>query len=151
MENESALKVLEHKLNDYAYGYEDFKVPFELMVNITLSEYRALVKSDAVSRAEIERHKKDAETYKEIADKLNKENVLLKGQLQATVKDNNEIKCEVIEEALDLVNVVVTQLKSENNEVDWGFTGGAAVAFTRVRKALRAKKEEYKNEQLNNI
>lgn len=103
MENESTLKVLEYKLNDYAYGYEDFKVPCELMVNITLSEYRTLVKSDAVSRAEIDRHKKDAETYKEIADKLNKENVLLKGQLQAVIKDENRIKFEILREVFNEV------------------------------------------------
>lgn len=142
MENESALKVLEYKLNDYAFGYEDFKVPFELMVNITLSEYRALVKSDAVARAEIERLKAEVEKFKSTADKLNKENVLLKGQLQAITKDELAIKNKVLDEVRENVIRDNEIFKVEHNETE------DVVTVKDFLFTLKKMKEGYQIEQV---
>lgn len=72
MENMEAVinKVMDKKDN-YAYSGDDFAAPTEIMVTITLHEYRELVENNSYRR-------KDVERLREKCEELKKENRELK-------------------------------------------------------------------------
>ena len=72
MENMEAVinKVMDKKDN-YAYSGDDFAAPTEIMVTITLHEYRELVENNSYRR-------KDVECLREKCEELKKENRELK-------------------------------------------------------------------------
>ena len=87
MENMEAVinKVMDKKDN-YAYSGDDFAAPTEIMVTITLHEYRALVENNIYSR-------KYAERLVEKCERIEKENKELKesGKNKETLADINAI------------------------------------------------------------
>lgn len=83
MKSEVKNVVLEKKIENYYFEDKNFSAPGELMITITLKEYRELVQKVATSDARI----KDVENDKY---ERNKENENLK-------KEVDELKCKLYE------------------------------------------------------
>lgn len=83
--------VLEKKLNTYSSNEDNFKVSQELTVEITLNEYRGLVRSDATRKEAID---------KANSDKYERENKIkeLTAQVESLKAENYELK-KALEEA----------------------------------------------------
>lgn len=62
--------ILNKKIDSYDYEKDDFKAPGEITVEITLNEYRHLVKEYATKRYDIERTEKDKYTREDENKKL---------------------------------------------------------------------------------
>lgn len=77
--------ILDKKLDGYGTNLENFTASGELMVSITLSEYRKLVANDATRAADIKNAEKDK--YER-----NEENKNLKAQLAELKAENYELK-----------------------------------------------------------
>lgn len=106
MENISVKDViLEKKLDNYSYSKDNLQANGELMVTITLNEYRALIKEVATKQSDIEKANKDKytresenEKLKEEVNRLKAECYELQGGLklvegnEVTVADEEELK-----------------------------------------------------------
>lgn len=157
MERETDKSILDCKLEDVAYSsYDDFKAPGELMVTITLHEYRDLIEKRVTSETAIDKFvvkvmdlKEEKKKLMEKLDSLNKEKVLFKGQLQATVEDERRIKCKALDEIFDQVNAEMNSyLADHHDELQKGdiFCEGVSAAFTEFVRKLREIREVFENE-----
>lgn len=89
------------KINEYGTNLNDFKIESELTVEITLSEYRELIKSKATKEAEIDKANKDKYTRESENQKLRNQNKYLEMKLFEYRKrygEIEEIKEEIEEE-----------------------------------------------------
>ncbi len=73
--------LLKRKLDSYSSELKDFKAENELTVEITLNEYRELIKSKATKEADIDKANKDKYTRESENEKLKKENKELEMKL----------------------------------------------------------------------
>lgn len=95
MENISVKDViLEKKMSGYDVALDDFKASQELMVEITLSEYRHLVisaatREQAIKSAESDKYTREAEikALKTQVESLKGENYELKKQVESTIRE----------------------------------------------------------------
>ena len=82
MENTTIIEtVLNKKIEGYRFEENNFKAASEIMVEITLKEYRDLVKSDATRSTEIEKANSDKYSREEENRALKEENAALKAEL----------------------------------------------------------------------
>ena len=95
-------KIIENK-TDYMRNVDNFIVENELTVTITLSEYRQLVKNDAISQRQIDEANGDKYTRERQIEQLEEENKKLKSELYELQKyydvlaeDHKELRNEVI-------------------------------------------------------
>lgn len=77
--------ILDKKLDGYGINNDNFKASSEIMVEITLNEYRDLVSSKATKNSDIEKVNKDK--YER-----DKENESLKKQLEELKLENYEMR-----------------------------------------------------------
>lgn len=77
--------ILNKKLDNYGTNFDNFAASGELLVSITLSEYRKLVTNNATREADIKNAEKDK--YER-----NEENKNLKAQIAALKAENYELK-----------------------------------------------------------
>ena len=80
------------KINEYGTNLNDFKIESELTVEITLSEYRELIKSKATKEAEIDKANKDKYTRESENQKLRNQNKYLEMKLFEYRKRYGEIE-----------------------------------------------------------
>lgn len=90
MDNSSLNIVLEKKLDDYNAKNEDFLAPQELTVTITLSEYRALVSSNATREEAIKEANNKSWKYRNENEKLKEEVAELKAKLYELTLEQEE-------------------------------------------------------------
>lgn len=90
MDNSSVNIVLEKKLDDYNAKKGDFLAPQELTVTITLSEYRALVSSDATREKAINEANSEMWKYRNENEKLKEEVAELKAKLYELTLEQEE-------------------------------------------------------------
>lgn len=82
MENISVKDVvLEKKMNDYSHNHNNFAAPSEIMVTITLNEYRNLVEQAATRKIAIDAAEHDKYTRNQENEQLRKEVAALKAEL----------------------------------------------------------------------
>lgn len=82
MENTTIIEtVLNKKIEGYRFEENNFKAASEIMVEITLKEYRDLVKSDATKSTEIEKANSDKYLREKENQDLKEENAALKAEL----------------------------------------------------------------------
>lgn len=95
--------LMSKKLDSWGSNLNDFKVEKELTVEITLNEYRELIKSKATKETDIEKANKDKYTREEENKKLKKQNKELESKLFEYIrkfgdleedKDNEEVEDE---------------------------------------------------------
>lgn len=91
------------KLDSWGSNLNDFKAEKELTVEITLNEYRELIKSKATKETDIEKANKDKYTREEENKKLKKQNKELESKLFEYIrkfgdleedKENEEVEDE---------------------------------------------------------
>lgn len=73
--------LLKRKLDSYSSKNEDFKAENELTVEITLNEYRELIKSNATKEADLKKANEAKYTREDENKKLKKENKELEMKL----------------------------------------------------------------------
>ena len=73
--------LMSKKLDSWGSSLNDFKAEKELTVEITLNEYRELIKSKATKETDIEKANKDKYTREEENKKLKKQNKELESKL----------------------------------------------------------------------
>lgn len=82
MENATIIEtVLNKKIEGYQFEENNFKATSEIMVEITLKEYRDLIKSDATKSIEIAKANSDKYLREEENRALKEENAALKAEL----------------------------------------------------------------------
>lgn len=82
MENTTIIEtVLNKKIEGYRFEDNNFKAASEIMVEITLKEYRDLIKSDATKSTEIEKANSDKYLREKENQDLKEENAALKAEL----------------------------------------------------------------------
>lgn len=95
--------LMSKKLDSWGSNLNDFKAEKELTVEITLNEYRELIKSKATKETDIEKANKDKYTREEENKKLKKQNKELDSKLFEYIrkfgdleedKDNEEVENE---------------------------------------------------------
>ncbi len=95
--------LMSKKLDSWGSNLNDFKAEKELTVEITLNEYRELIKSKATKETDIEKANKDKYTREEENKKLKKQNKELESKLFEYIrkfgdleedKDNEEVEDE---------------------------------------------------------
>lgn len=95
--------LMSKKLDSWVSNLNDFKAEKELTVEITLNEYRELIKSKATKETDIEKANKDKYTREEENKKLKKQNKELESKLFEYIrkfgdleedKDNEEVEDE---------------------------------------------------------
>ena len=84
MDNESIL--LDKKVKEYGFNENNFSAPSELMVTITLDEYRKLVSNDATREQAIKKAEADKYERNNQIEHLTKEVAALKAELYETKK-----------------------------------------------------------------
>ena len=94
--------LLNKKIESYSGSdLKDFQAEDELLVEITLNEYRRLIKETAVKDYEIEQANRNKYTREDENKKLKQENQKLERQLFEYKKQYGELK---VEESEDLEN-----------------------------------------------
>mgnify|MGYP001661124724 CR=1 FL=1 len=95
--------LMSKKLDSWGSNLNDFKAEKELTVEITLNEYRELIKSKATKETDIEKANKDKYTREEENKKLKKQNKELESKLFEYIrkfgdleedKENEEVEDE---------------------------------------------------------
>lgn len=95
--------LMSKKLDSWGSNLNDFKAEKELTVEITLNEYRELIKSKVTKETDIEKANKDKYTREEENKKLKKQNKELESKLFEYIrkfgdleedKDNEEVEDE---------------------------------------------------------
>lgn len=95
--------LMSKKLDSWGSNLNDFKAEKKLTVEITLNEYRELIKSKATKETDIEKANKDKYTREEENKKLKKQNKELESKLFEYIrkfgdleedKDNEEVEDE---------------------------------------------------------
>lgn len=95
--------LMNKKLDNWGSNLNDFKAEKELTVEITLNEYRELIKSKATKETDIEKANKDKYTREEENKKLKKQNKELESKLFEYIrkfgdleedKENEEVEDE---------------------------------------------------------
>ena len=102
MENTTIIEtVLNKKIEGYRFEENNFKAASEIMVEITLKEYRDLVKSDATREEAIKKADSDKYLREEENRALKEENAALKAELyemkkrfESFVEEEKEAKNE---------------------------------------------------------
>lgn len=83
--------LLKKKFDSYSSDYNDFQAEHELTVEITLNEYRTLIKEKAISDFRIKKAEENKYTREEENKKLKQENKKLEMQLFEYRKQYGEL------------------------------------------------------------
>lgn len=83
-------KILDKKLDNYSVNTDNFRTEEELMVQITLNEYRNLVSSSATTKYQIDKANEDRYERNSENDRLKKENADLKAEIYELKKSLDE-------------------------------------------------------------
>lgn len=93
--------LMNKKLDNWGSNLNDFKAEKELTVEITLNEYRELIKSKATKETDIEKANKDKYTREEENKKLKKQNKELESKLFEYIRKFGDLEDKENEEVED--------------------------------------------------
>lgn len=88
-------ELLDKKIRDYSSNENNFTIPHELTVTITLKEYRMLIESKAVKEDEISKIRSEKYNLQEKIRQLETENDLLTRKIMRIDKEAEESESEV--------------------------------------------------------
>ena len=98
MDNERIISaLLSKKVDNYKSNENDFVLPTELTVTITLAEYRALVGQDATRTSAIDAAEKDKYTREMEIKTVKEENARLKGENYDLKTQVDALRAKIIE------------------------------------------------------